>query len=152
MTREDHHHEAIESALAELAAAERGGVFRNTPVDAAGLLKQSQRRPTGGRLSWPRWAAIAAVVALAVGVWSFMFSSQLRQLRNARNPAAVAQPGHRLAEAASISDAAFVSCFTGPGERVATSCVPCDYDADADVDLADFGRHQLLREDAVLVR
>ncbi len=130
--------DAIEGALVELAAAEKAGVFGRTRVDAAALL--SGEASTSPR--YPRWRSsrimlpVAAAVAMAIGVSSWMFTSQLNAPGNG------GFGDHVVVADAGRCAGGFFGCLTGPGSSGSSGCQAYDYDSDGDVDLADYGAHQ----------
>lgn len=132
----------IEDALLELKGAERAGVFDRTRLDAETLVRvdavpgQLARRIVGAR-----WLSAAAVIALAVGVWGVVFKSP---------PLSTSNPNDLVHDVASpvdefdLCDGSILRCLSGPSDIVvASGCRPHDYDADGDVDLADFRSYQL---------
>ncbi len=130
--------EAIEGALIELDAAEKAGVFGRTRVSAKALLLG--RASTSPR--YPRWLAsrtvlpVAAAVAMAIGVSSWMFTSQLNVPGNG------GAGDHIVVVDAGRCSGDFFGCLTGPGSLGSSGCQTYDYDSDGDVDLADYGSHQ----------
>jgi hypothetical protein len=120
--------DVIEAALLELKAAEAAGVFARTGVDGRRILAvdpEPADDTQSTRWSAPRtvgrWLPIAAAVALAIGVWSWMFS----------------------AEVGTVHGRNFQKCFGGPTASALAECNQHDYDADGDVDLVDFRAFQL---------
>ena len=138
MTSEPRQLDSIEDALFELDAAERAGVFERSSVDARQLLRQPE--PVGWRGRAVRFVSAAAVIAMAVGVWGWVYSLQWSQLRE-RTGASV------VAELSAAGPGRFYECFQGPTGTIRSSCRECDYDADGDVDLVDFGVYQLAYAD-----
>ncbi len=138
MTNERNELETLEKALLELDAAERASLFQRTSLDTQRLLARSPQpeRAAAWRLAL-RLLPVAAVVAITIGVWSWMFTHEPSALRGP-NTVATAP-----ADAYGGSDGSFYECFGGPSEAPATGCREYDYDADGDVDLADFGTFQL---------
>ena len=130
--------DAIEKALLELDAAEKAGVFGRTSVDARALLS----REASAGPSHPRWLTsrlampAAAAVAMAIGVSSWMFTSQLNAPGNG------GFGSHVVVADAGRCAGGFFGCLTGPGSSGSTGCQGYDYDSDGDVDLADYGAHQ----------
>lgn len=128
----------IEIALEDLAAADRAGVFRRTPMPSNVLF--SPKNGFGGyhviahRLRY----AIAASLLLAVAVWGWMFSSTLSSLKNAAGP-------HQqlAANDSGRHDDVIAHCLLGPLGSKSDPCWNYDYDQDGDVDLADFSKHQV---------
>lgn len=149
VTKENEHLEPIESALLELGEAERASVFVRTPVTAEELIAQGQliaqshsNRPivlTRRKLAW--LSSVAAVVLLAAGVWTVMFKYQLDDLRSS---AGMVEDPASDAAGDDPCDGNFLNCFSGPESVVlAMRCDVHDYDADGDVDLADFRNYQI---------
>lgn len=141
---ESHGVSPIEKGLRELTSAERAGVFRRTPVEATALLASGDADT--GRPMWARWLprvipAAAAAVALAVGLGSWMFTLELRSIRERQSALLSAKPA-----AAAVDPSAFARCFSGPAASVSMACRDNDFDADGDVDMADFGAFQLTFE------
>ncbi|MCH8241225.1 MAG: hypothetical protein IH897_01285 [Planctomycetes bacterium] len=143
MMKENEQLERIESALLELDHAERASVFSRTPVSAEELIAPSHTNQpmvlSRHTLVW--LSSVAAVVVLAAGVWTVMFKYQLDHLRSSagmvEGPASDAG-GH------DPCDGNFLNCFSGPESVVlAMRCDLHDYDADGDVDLADFRNYQI---------
>lgn len=132
----------LENAMLELRAAEKLRVFDKTRLDAEGLLHAAE----GGHIfrlwSAQRWAAVAAGIVLAFGVWGTMFAYKINDLRGARSTHGVVNG----TDTADCVDCNFFGCFTGPTERIAVKCLNHDYDADGDVDLADFREFQVRRQ------
>ncbi len=130
--------ETLETALQELNAAENAGLFQRTSLDAQRLLARSVQpeRAAAWRFAL-RLLPVAAAIAMAIGVGSWMFTHEpgapLGQDTVATGPA----------DAYAGTDGSFYECFGGPSEALATGCREYDYDADGDVDLADFGNFQL---------
>ena len=142
MTNSRNELENLEKALLELDAAEKAGLFQSTSLDPQRLLAHSlpPQRAAAWRLAW-RLLPVAALVALAIGLWSWMFTQGPGARRT---PNAVATG---LAGAYGGGDGSFYQCFGGPNEAAARGCREHDYDADGDVDLADFGTFQLALAD-----
>ena len=143
MTKENEHLEPIESALLELGDAERASVFSRTPVSAEKLIAQSHTNQpvvlSRRTLVW--LSSLAAVVLLAVGVGSIMFKYQLDHLRGS---AGMVEGPASGAGGNDPCDGNFLNCFSGPESVVlAMRCGVHDYDADGDVDLADFRSYQI---------
>ncbi len=140
MKSEQHDIDPIETALSELDAAKRAGVFRRTPVELRDLqhahATASDARPQWLTLKlWP----VAAAILLAIGVSSWMFAGELAELRRQSRMASTANPA--MTGGAYV---AFNTCFNGPRTgRDNADCGGQDYDADGDVDLADFRSYQL---------
>jgi len=114
----------IETALGELAEAQRARVFHATRVDASALLAAPTSGPWWNRSRRTgtviRGLAIAAVLALAVGVWGWMFAQELGSLRP---PAGC--------------EGKFQDCLTGPLAQAGSARGSYDHDSDGDVDLRD---------------
>ena len=143
VTKENEHLEPIESALLELDDAERASVFSRTAVTAEELIAQSHaNQPMVLSRHTVAWlSSVAAVVLLAAGVWTVMFKYQLDDLRSSArmvDSSASDAAGH------DPCDGNFLNCFSGPESVVlAMRCDLHDYDADGDVDLADFRSYQI---------
>jgi len=121
----------LEALIEELAVAERSGVFAKTPQPvAASKVRAGQ---SSFFLVSPRWA-IAAALLMAAGVWTFMFRSNLSDVRERA----------RMANAARSMDLqmALASCSGGPGGTLSVACERVDFDRDGDVDLLDIGTFQ----------
>ena len=130
--------DSIEAALLELDAAERAGLFEPTRLDSGMLLTADVGgRDTGHGRRTLRWLSIASAAAVVLFVWGSMFSAQLDSLRKSDRVADAS-----LVDANSGCDGSFVHCFSGPTQLVLAGCVSHDYDADGDVDLADFSTFQ----------
>ena len=149
MTKENEHLEPIESALRELDDAERASVFARTPVSAEELIAQCQliapshtNQPMVLSRHTLLWlSSVAAVVLLAAGVWTVMFKYQLDDLRSS---ARMVDDSASDAGGNDPCDGNFLNCFSGPESVVlAMRCDLHDYDADGDVDLADFRNYQI---------
>lgn len=135
MTTEHRQLDPVEEALLQLDAAEEAGLFRRSRVDTKRLLIRSAASKPG----WfgARLAAAAAVVVLAVGAWSWMYHARMAELSQRVGVTDV------VAEAPVASPGEFYKCFDGPTGALRASCRDHDYDADGDVDLADFSAYQL---------
>ncbi|MCH8147676.1 MAG: hypothetical protein IH987_06725 [Planctomycetes bacterium] len=143
MTKEHEHLEPVESALLELDQAERATVFARTPVSAEELIAPSHANQpmvlSRHTLVW--LSSVAAVVLLAAGVWTVMFRYQLDHLRSSAGMVDSSASG---AAGDDPCDGNFLNCFSGPESVVlAMRCDLHDYDADGDVDLADFRSYQI---------
>ena len=128
----------IEEALLELKAADQAKLFGRTQIDSR--LLAAQRTSHGSRRIVFRLLPVEAAVSMAIGVWTWMFSTELTALRKKSG-----------ASSAVVSDSPvenrenFYECFSGPTGGVSPTCREHDYDTDGDgdVDLADFGAYQL---------
>jgi len=143
VTKENEHLEPIESALLELDQAERASVFARTPVPAEELIASSHtNQPVVLSRHTLLWlSSVAAVVLLAAGVWTVMFKYQLDDLRSS---ARMVDDSASDAGGDDPCDGNFLNCFSGPESVVlAMRCDLHDYDADGDVDLADFRSYQI---------
>ena len=147
--KENEQLEPIESALLELGDAERASVFARTSASAEELIAQrplmaqsQANRPLVLRRHTVAWlSSVAAVVVLAAGVWSVMFKYQLDHLRSS---AGMVEGPASDAGSHDPCDGNFLNCFSGPESVVlAMRCDLHDYDADGDVDLADFRNYQI---------
>lgn len=139
MTENRHKPDEFEQLLAEFASADAAGVFRQTPhpVDT-GLVASGS-----ARLARPRWLAprrlvpVAAAAVVAFCVWGWLFQRELDAVRGRaqlRNAATLVTDGG--------CDAAFLQCFGGSANGT-RDCAAFDFDHDGDVDLADYGIHQV---------
>jgi len=134
----DHHDplDPIETALAEFGEAERAGVFGRTPLPGR---EAWEDKPT--TIKFPlrtlRRLAIAATIALAVGVWSWTYSTRQSSLPMQPHKATSLQ----FADSGTIQ-ASIARCISGPTGSVDAACGGVDFDGDGDVDLADFSSFQ----------
>ena len=128
MDREFAQFDGLESASREFGEAERAGVFARTRVDARAVLRQPVSTPTIHPIGVRRLGSIATVQVIAVGVWSWMFVDQIGKLRERANSVVAAKPG-------------ILAHLTGPA--VASTEAYDDFDADGDLDLADYRSFQL---------
>ncbi|MEK7710305.1 MAG: hypothetical protein AAB341_00280 [Planctomycetota bacterium] len=134
------HHEpldSIEASLTELVDAERAGVFGQTPLPEREAWKDEPATVLFP-LRTVRRLAIAAVIALAVGVWSLMFQKNLSSLRDRSRMAGTV----RVADLGTIQ-ASIAHCLGGPSGSIDPTCGGVDFDGDGDVDLADFRSFQV---------
>lgn len=129
----------VEAALAELETAKRARMFQRTQVDTGDVVRTEIGSPaTGFRRLGIRLVPIAAVLLLALTVWTWMFSQQIQDVR--RRKAAVLA---RLNESKS-SPKSFSDCISGPSATdMADSCLAHDRNGDGRIDLRDFGALQL---------
>lgn len=130
MSDPNRQYELMESALSDLAAAERSRVFDRTSVDTEALVvsppvaQTIAFKPTGLRL-----VGLVAVLALAAGVWTMMFQMELSDIR-----ASKLAGSNSLAAMVHLTD-----CLGGPGQAVVSSdCTLQDRYADGRVDLRDY--------------
>ncbi len=138
MTDDPRKLDPIEQALLELEAAQHDRVFVPTRVDAVSRVPgQVERKPIEARRHALRWISAAAAVALAFGVWSWTSPMGVGTFDRGDAASGVAQPAAGRVESSGC-DGSFLRCFMGPSQRVASSCLTHDYDADGDVDLADY--------------
>ena len=137
MADDKQHHDPLETMLADLRDAERANVFDHTPAEPKVLIADAQPTLSLGRMR--RMAGLltaAAVVALSVGLWSL--TAQYR-----------GSPGGTVVDQSSSlndrpCDGSFVRCFSGPEPgAMASRCLVHDYDADGDIDLADYRDYQI---------
>ena len=135
----DHHEplDSIEASLSELEDAERAGVFGRTPLSRREAWKDEPATVLFP-LRTVRRLAIAAVIALAVGVSSLMFQKNLSSLRDRSRMAGTVRVADRGTVQASIAQ-----CLGGPRESIDPACGEVDFDGDGDVDLADFRSFQV---------
>jgi hypothetical protein len=138
MREQDQQIDPIEAELAELSDAERLGVFRATSTDRAWLAATdpafTTHRPGWvGQVTRGRMAAVAALLAVAFGVWGLMFRHQLADLREQARLVPV-----RLVDSASVRFPAVLACLRGPISASGEGCPEGDLDGDGDVDLADY--------------
>ena len=139
MENDREHLDAVEQALVELRAAERAGVFQPTREQASAFMRAGVAdKAMGSRRLAMRLLAVAAVLLLAVTVWTGMFRHELGKLRDQRNSmVAGIAPG----DVASMS---FADCMSGPSvTEVPASCLEYDRNSDGFVDLQDYGVLQL---------
>lgn len=137
MTARNSQPDRLEELMAEVQRLERAGAFDRTPVDPAALLEAAMGKPQRRRVH-RLFVALqaAACLALVIGVAS---------LWRGTGPAKVTDNGSSAARlVASCTDVgSLAQCFTGPSAgRLATGCECVDFDADGDVDLADYGAFQ----------
>jgi len=123
MSNEPLHLDPLEQFWMELKQAEKAGVFLETRVDQGGLVRSPAgavtHRSWHGRL---RFLPVAAALIFAVALWGWI-----------THPTQDAQAGRHIA---------FHECFGGPMAKPMAACREHDYDADGDVDLADFSAYQ----------
>jgi hypothetical protein len=138
MSVTDHHEplDSIEASLTELVDAQRAGVFGRTR-----LPEREAWKDVPATVLFPlrtvRRLAIAAMIALAVGVWSVMFHKDLSSLQEHSRMATTV----RVADLGTIQ-ASIAQCLGGPNESIDPTCAGVDFDDDGDVDLADFRSFQ----------
>ena len=139
MTQNQRHLDSVEDALSEFDAAERAGVFGRTPVSAGDLIHtQIDRAPAGIRRLGLRLVPIAAVLLIALTVWTWMFVGEIADIR--RDKAARMAASEPL-DAAPIS---FATCMNGPSAaEIEDACREFDRNGDDMIDLRDFGAFQL---------
>ena len=121
----------LETLLSDLDAAERAGVFRQTPL--AELVETTRARQSRFYLVSPKWAVAAALV-MAAGVWTYMFRSNIDDARMKAREV-------RMAAAMNLQTT-MVFCTAGPDEALGGACGRVDFDRDGDVDLSDFSKYQ----------
>ena len=131
--------DTLERDLLDLSEAEGAGVFQETRVDAASLVRSASRR-RAPLLSRHRLLLIpaAACLILVIGVWSVVFGPATNS-RNGGTP--LAGNVYSGAPGAALGD--FGGCFHGPDLERDSACTSYDYDSDGDVDLADFTTYQM---------
>jgi hypothetical protein len=139
MTDELRQLDGIEQALLELEAAEQAGLFQRTRIDTSGLLAEPVpvRRAGSSRMAL-RLLPVAAAVCLAVGLWTMRPGTQT----DLYTPNPTTTNSLALSDSGAC-DANFSLCLGGPSDGVQPTCMAHDYDADGDVDLADFRAYQL---------
>ena len=139
MENDREHLDPVEQTLVELRAAERAGVFQPTRVQAPAFTPAGVTGVTmGSRRLATRLLAVAAVLLVAVTVWTVMFQHELGKLRDQRNSTVA---GIAPGDAGSMS---FTDCMSGPSvTEVPEACLEYDHNSDGFVDLQDFGVLQL---------
>jgi len=131
----------LEDLIAEVQRAEDAGVFRRTPVDPAALIREA---PAGSR---PRPAhrlfiglQAAACIALVVGALSLWYGGNSSQDQVGNSSGADVTS---VVTAPRADIGVLAQCFTGPADgALPRGCESVDFDADGDVDLADYGAFQ----------
>lgn len=121
----------LESMLGDLDAAERAGVFARTP--AVEFAETARRRQARFYLVSPKWAVAAALI-MAAGVWTFMFQTNISEVRGRARAV-------RMAAAMNLQST-MVACTAGPESASGSACGRVDFDGDGDVDLGDFSKYQ----------
>ncbi len=132
----------LESVLLELKDAEQANLFARTPVDPAALLRGSVcEAPRLVRPGLLRWVSAAAVIGLAVGLWQLTPNGGTGLPLGPNQIASVSAP----AGGDAMARGDFLLCFSGPRSAAGQEgvCESHDFDADGDVDLADFQAYQL---------
>jgi hypothetical protein len=135
--------DAIEDALVELQAADRARIFDRTPIDASVLLAvQPVAHADNAQIHLPRvlrWVSLAACVGFAAiaGMWMLNDRSVSPYISNT-----VVKTDTGIDEDDGC-DGSILGCVSGPNEVLLASCLTHDYDADGDVDLADFSAYQV---------
>jgi hypothetical protein len=131
--------DTLERDLLDLSEAEGAGVFQKTRVDAVSLVRSvpPHRVPLLARHRLLLVPAAACLI-MVIGVWSVLFGPATTS-PNGGTPLAgniySGAPGAALGE--------FGGCFHGPNLEQNAGCATYDYDADGDVDLADFTTYQM---------
>ena len=125
----------------ELDAGERAGLFGRTQIDSRRLLRQPVR--LGSRRLVFRALPAAAAAVIAVGVWTWMFRAELAELRRNNGVSSGA-----VADVPTKHYRNFYDCHNGPTGELVSGCRGQDYDADGNVDLADFAAYQLAYADS----
>ncbi len=135
----------VESLLREFDDAARAGVFRDSRVDPDAILRPAVL-PMPIWVSWirkPRVAwSLAAMLALAATVWTWMIRTELRSIGYRRDELAlITRERERLSESVARSDGRRFSadCMTGPANEADDPCNDSDLVADRHIDLRDFG-------------
>jgi hypothetical protein len=145
MDKEHGQIDPVERLLVELREAEQAGVFRRTRSDA-GWFSEQLVGAMPSRSVWKNarvMSAIAAVFALAVGVWSTMFYWQIGGLRE-RVRAGLEQSTASATKPSDLSVAEFVGCLSGPGgSGLSDDCRQHDRDRNGRIDLREVSALQL---------
>jgi len=130
----------IEALLRESAAADEAGVFRSTELNAERVLRESSHAPVPLSVTIGRkWIPVAAAIGIAAVLWPVLYSMEFADIREKTR---VAQ--QNAAENGSVVLASNISgCVAGPDGASGQPCENYDYDADGDIDLADYSRYQL---------
>ena len=128
----------IEKSLVELQLAHAAGVFRTTDVERA-WFSELPPASRNARMPWVLrvGVAVAAMLVVATGVGSWMFSRELSNLRGRATTSVMAKVGD-----SGGCDWRIMSCMGGPSTVLPYDCRDLDYDHDGDIDLADLGVHQ----------
>ncbi len=127
----------LEEQLAQLQELEEAGVFKRTPVDAEGLVQPGAGVRRLGRLH-RLFVALqaAACLAVVVGVVSLWHREKVP-------PVLVSGPSNANTAARAADPGILAQCLAGPATPLlGGECRVVDFDADEDVDLADFGALQ----------
>jgi hypothetical protein len=82
------------------------------------------------------WIAAAAIFFVAATTSSLLFYREFGEMRERLSYSANGRPGELEGT---------LACVGGPTTRLPSTCLPYDFDADGDVDMADFSR-QLTHE------
>ncbi len=154
--------DGVERAILEMAAAERAGVFRPTPVsqETAGLAataplesafrvsERPVRRFGLSRKQAAMWLTpIAAAVVLAIGLGGYMFRLELDGIRQhrARVIAQLNAPGTApVIGPASDCEGDFLKCCYGKSVTgLASRCAGYDRNGDGTIDLFDYQTYQI---------
>ncbi len=141
MTEDRQRLHPVEETLLELDADERAGLFGRTQIDSRRLLMQPVR--LGSRRLVFRALPAAAAAVIAVGVWTWMFRVELAELRRDNGASSGA-----VADVPTKHYRNFYDCHHGPTGELVSGCRGQDYDADGNVDLADFAAYQLAYADS----
>lgn len=130
----------IERLLKEASAADQAGVFRKTAVHAERTLRESSQAPIPFSVVVGRkWIPVAAAIGIAAVLWPVMYSMEFASVRQK-----VQLAQRQAAENGGAVLASHISgCVAGPESGGGQPCDGYDYDADGDIDLADFSRYQL---------
>lgn len=145
MTRDPEHLDPLEALLREAAAAEQAGVFRATELNAERLLRESSQAPVPLSVSIGRkWIPVAAAIGIAAILWPVMYSREFSNIREEVRLAQHSAVGDGAAGGSDVVLASHISgCVAGPEAGGGQPCHDYDFDADGDIDLADFSRYQL---------
>jgi len=139
MTESNDQRTPIESLLQEADAAERAGVFQRTSVSPERLLRESWSDPVPLRATIGRkWIPVAAAIGIATIVWPVLYQIEFGSIREEVRLAELAA-GDRAVQLASEMS----GCVAGPDASRGAPCRDRDYDADGDIDLADYSHFQL---------
>ncbi len=138
MIEHQHKPDRFDELLAEFAAAKQSGVFGTTPTTGITHgVAVVETAPQPWWLAPRRLVPIAAAAVVAFTVWGWLIQ---RELGAVRERARLGNVSTLVADGG--CDAAFLNCFGGSANGT-RHCTAFDFDQDGDVDLADYGVHQL---------